>query len=259
MGWVSIRRPKGAKLVHSPPWDVYDTFPKECCERMCFLPEFELFILSYYMVGADLVEEALRDLLACSNRSNPSSASGRLGGAINRLSLIKRKGMWECLTDNHIDRIVYYCFPPTDREELAADWAREQVGDHSLELLAPHQEEEWIDLDKAIIKEASMNSLKRRRNFTFKFLLRKQIEYGERETKMRTLNKDSTVLKDKEERRDFRASISMGVQEEEGSGNHRPPPRSSTRALTLGNTDTPQEGRNQRPLKCKGAHPERSM
>ena len=27
-GGVSIRRPKGAKLVH-PPWDVYDTFPED--------------------------------------------------------------------------------------------------------------------------------------------------------------------------------------------------------------------------------------
>ena len=27
-GGVSVRRPKGAKLVHPPPWDVYDTFPK---------------------------------------------------------------------------------------------------------------------------------------------------------------------------------------------------------------------------------------
>ena len=70
-----------------------------------------------------------------------------------------------------------------------------------------------------------MNSLKRRRDFTFKFLLRKQIEYGERDTKMRTLNKNSTVLKDNEERREVRASISIGVQEEEGSGNHRPPPQ----------------------------------
>ena len=26
-GGVSIWRPKGAKLVHPPPWDVYDTFP----------------------------------------------------------------------------------------------------------------------------------------------------------------------------------------------------------------------------------------
>ena len=55
---------------------------------MCFLPEFELFILSNYVVGADLVEDALRDLLASSNMTNPSSASGRLAGAINRLSLI---------------------------------------------------------------------------------------------------------------------------------------------------------------------------
>ena len=29
MGGVSIRRPKGAKLVHPPPSDVFDTFPKE--------------------------------------------------------------------------------------------------------------------------------------------------------------------------------------------------------------------------------------
>ena len=114
-----------------------DPFDKECCEQMCFLPEFELFILSNYVVGADLVEDALRDLLASSNMTNPSSASGRLAGAINRLSLINRKGMWECLTDTHLDRIVHYCFPPTDREELAADWAREQVGDRSPELLAP--------------------------------------------------------------------------------------------------------------------------
>ena len=27
MGGVSIRRPKGAKLVHPPPFDVFDTFP----------------------------------------------------------------------------------------------------------------------------------------------------------------------------------------------------------------------------------------
>ena len=27
MGGVSIRRPKGAKLVNPPPWDIYDTFP----------------------------------------------------------------------------------------------------------------------------------------------------------------------------------------------------------------------------------------
>ena len=83
---------------------------------MCFLPEFKLFILSNYVVLADLVEDALRDLLASSYMTNPSSASGRLAGAINRLSLIKRKGMWECLTDTHIDRIVHHCW-----EELAAN------------------------------------------------------------------------------------------------------------------------------------------
>ena len=35
-----------------------DPFDKECCEQMCFLPEFKLFILSNYVVGADLVEDA---------------------------------------------------------------------------------------------------------------------------------------------------------------------------------------------------------
>ena len=27
-GWVGIRQPNGAKLVHPPTWDVYDTFPQ---------------------------------------------------------------------------------------------------------------------------------------------------------------------------------------------------------------------------------------
>ena len=94
------------------------------------LSEFELFILSNYVAGADLVEDALRDLLASSNGNDPSTASGRLVGAINRLSLIKKKGLWERLTDTHLDRIVHYCFTPVDREELAADWANKQVGDH---------------------------------------------------------------------------------------------------------------------------------
>ena len=98
---------------------------------MCFLPEFKLFILSNFVVGADLVEDALRDLLASSKGNNPSSASGRLAGAINRLSLIKRKGLWKRLTDTHLDRVVHYCFPLTGREELAADWAKGQVGDQS--------------------------------------------------------------------------------------------------------------------------------
>ena len=55
-------------------------------------------------------------------------------------------------------------------------------------------------------------------------LRRKQIEYGERDTKMRTLNRDSTVPEDKEKRREVGASIHIRVQKEVGSGNHRPPP-----------------------------------
>ena len=178
---------------------------------MCFLPEFKLFILSNFVVGADLVEDALRDLLASSKGNNPSSASGRLAGAINRLSLIKRKGLWKRLTDTHLDRVVHYCFPLTGREELAADWVKEQVGDHGPELLAVHQEEEGIDLEAAIVQEASVSSLMRRRDFTFKFLLRKQIEQGERDTKARTL------YRDEEEKREVEASLHVRVQKEEGN------------------------------------------
>ena len=75
-----------------------------------------------------------------------------MAGAINRLSLIKRKGLWERLTDTHLNRIVHYCFTPVDREEFAADWAKKQVGDHD-------QEAEGGDLEAAIIQEASVNSL----------------------------------------------------------------------------------------------------
>ena len=35
MGGVSIRRPKGAKLVHPPLLDVYDTFPYLVTNRWC--------------------------------------------------------------------------------------------------------------------------------------------------------------------------------------------------------------------------------
>ena len=86
-----------------------------------------------------------------------------------------------------------------------------------------------------------MSSLKRRRDFTFKFLLRKQIEQGERDTKVRTLYRYSTVPKDEEEKREVEASLHVRVQEEEGSGNHSPPPRSITwRALALGDTNRTQ-------------------
>ena len=50
-----------------------------------------------------------------------------------------------------------------------------------------------------------MNSLRRRRDCTFKFLLRKQIEQGEKDTKARTL------YRDEKEKREVEASLHVRV------------------------------------------------
>ena len=104
-----------------------------------------------------------------------------------------------------------------------------------------------------------MKSLKERRDFTLGFLLRKQIEPGEKDTKARTLCHDHLTPAGKEEKCEAAASLHLRVQARGEQGNPSTLPEHIMRVLTMRHTEAPPGERASCPLECDVPHPKGSM
>ena len=108
--------------------------------------------------------------------------------------MTKSKNIYNKIAEEHIEKILVYCLMRRDYNEFAVEWAKAKR-DHSMlenSLLEESEDKDkGLDFEKTISEEVLKGSLEKKRNFSVKFLQRKNTELGNRKASQRTLNIDN--------------------------------------------------------------------
>ena len=93
----------------------------------------------------------------------------RINEALNVYRIIKKRDLWEKLTQEHIDRTVSSCLTQKDEEEFEREWSKVKTAE--LTLLGSPLDMDWveddkhvIDMDKSIASEATRVCLDKKKS-----------------------------------------------------------------------------------------------
>ena len=91
---------------------------------MVNLRELERFLMSNYVINVDMVEDLLGDLLHKNSDPDEKSTLLLITDTINRLSLLKSRGLWERVTELQVERLIRNCLCPQDQSDFFVEEAK---------------------------------------------------------------------------------------------------------------------------------------
>ena len=146
---------------------------------MVNLRELERFIMSNYVSNVDMVDDVLGDLLDRNPDPDEKNSILLLTDVINRLSLLKSKGLWERVTELQVERLIRNCMCLQDQNDFFVEEAKYftegQVRDG----------EEELSLEEWFLKEMSRDNPIQRKHFLLKFMRMKLAVLLDREASRR--------------------------------------------------------------------------
>ena len=167
----------------------------ESCASMTSLGEFESYIHASYIAGMNLLTNLFSILFEMSKANSMEESQKRINEALNVYRIIKKRDLWEKLTQEHIGWTVSICLTKKDEEEFEREWSK--VKSAELTLLGSPLDKYWVEddehvigMDKSIASEANRGCLKKTKKFLINFLTRKLVKLGNRKTLARNLSMD---------------------------------------------------------------------
>ena len=132
----------------------------ETCASMTSLSEFESYIHASYIAGLNLLTDLFSVLFEMPKATSMEESQKRINEALNVYRIIKKRDLWEKLTQEHIDRTVLICLMKKDEEDFDREWSKIKA-DELILLESPldmdwgEDDEHFIDMDKIIASEAN--------------------------------------------------------------------------------------------------------
>ena len=154
---------------------------------MTSLGEFDSYIHASYIAGMNLLTDLFSILFEMSKAIFMEESQKRINEALNVYRIIKKRDLWEKLTQEHINRTVRICLMKKDEEDFDREWSKVQADElillgSPLEMDWGEENEQVIDMDKSIAFEANCGCLEKKKKFLITFLTRKLIKQGNRRT-----------------------------------------------------------------------------
>ena len=140
---------------------------------MLGLKDLERYLRDSYVTNADMVGELLAVLIHRRPNPNRKESISLITDAINRLSLLKTKGLWE--------KVSEYQLSSQDQDEFFREEAK-----HITSTQMRHQEED-CSLEAYLQLETMRDNLNLRKRLLVKFLKLRQTMYSDREASSRVL------------------------------------------------------------------------
>ena len=148
-----------------------------------------------YIAGTNLLTDLFSVLFEMPKATSMEESQKRINEALNVLRIIKKRDLWEKLTQEHIDRTITISLMKKDEEDFDREWSKVQA-DELIQLGNPldmdwgEENEQVISMDKSIASETNRGCLERKKKFLITFRTRKLIELGNRRITARNLSMD---------------------------------------------------------------------
>ena len=104
-----------------------------------------------------------------SKASSLEESQKRINEALNVYRIIKKRELWEKLTQQHSDRTVSICLTKKDEEEFEREWSKVKAAELTL-LGGPldidwvEEDEHIIDMDRSIATESTRGCLDKKKS-----------------------------------------------------------------------------------------------
>ena len=99
----------------------------ESCATITFLAKFEGFIRTSYISGMNLLIDLYSVLFEMSKASSLEESQKRINEALNMYRILKKRELWDKLTQEHLDRTVAIALTKKDKEEFEQEWSKVKV------------------------------------------------------------------------------------------------------------------------------------
>ena len=105
---------------------------QRCCENMLGLRDLERYLRDRYVTNVDVVGDLLTPLFQQRQSPSRSKSISLITDTINRMSLLKTRGLWEKVSEFHLCQIIRKCLSPQDQDEFFREEAN-STGDDGKE------------------------------------------------------------------------------------------------------------------------------
>ena len=128
-----------------------------------------------------MVGDLLAVLIQWRPNPNRMESISLITDAINRMSLLRTRGLWERVSEFHLCRIIRNCLSPKDQDEFFREEAK-----HITSTQMRHQEED-CSVEAYLQMKTMRDKLNLRKCLLVKFLKLRQTMYSDREASSRVL------------------------------------------------------------------------
>ena len=148
---------------------------------MLGLEDLERYLRDRYVTNVDVVGDLLTPLLLRRHSPSRTESISLITDTINRMSLLRARGLWEKLSDLHLNQIIRKCLSPQDQDEFFRDEAK-YISDTQMGVQV-----EDCNMEFYLQTETLRNNLKLRISSLMNFLRLRQAMYSDREASARVL------------------------------------------------------------------------